>query len=154
MDAEVPVRLARLADAAEIAAMSRDDIERGLPWSWTQSRVARAMRDPEINVAAVGAPGAIVAFGIMSYRESTSHLLLFSVRASQRRRGVGSRLLGWLETVAVESGIRRINVECRRENAGARNFYAERGYRELVIAKGYYRGVEDAVRLEKWLRHD
>jgi [ribosomal protein S18]-alanine N-acetyltransferase len=154
MTAEIPVRLARLADSAEIAAMSRDDIERGLPWSWTEPRVARAIRDPEINVAAVGAPGAIVAFGIMSYRESTSHLLLFSVRASQRRRGVGSRLLDWLETVSVESGIQRIDVECRRENAGARNFYAERGYHELVIAKGYYRGVEDAVRLEKWLRHE
>jgi ribosomal protein S18 acetylase RimI-like enzyme len=90
----------------------------------------------------------------MSYRETISHLLLFSVRASQRRRGVGSRLLDWLEAVSVESGIQRINVECRRENADARNFYAERGYHELVIAKGYYRGIEDAVRFEKWLRRD
>jgi ribosomal-protein-alanine N-acetyltransferase len=146
-----PVRLARLADASEIANISREDIEHGLPWSWTTERVARAIADADINVAVVGAPGAIAAFGIMSYREASAHLLLFSVRAANRRRGVGSRLLNWLETVAREVGIDRIHVECRRENAPARNFYAENGYHELAIARGYYRGVEDAVRLEKRL---
>jgi ribosomal-protein-alanine N-acetyltransferase len=146
-----PVRLARLADASEIANISREDIEHGLPWSWTTERVARAIADADINVAVVGAPGAIAAFGIMSYREASAHLLLFSVRAAHRRRGVGSRLLNWLETVAREVGIDRIHVECRRENAPARNFYAENGYHELAIARGYYRGVEDAVRLEKHL---
>jgi len=145
------VRLARLSDAAEIANISREDIEHGLPWSWTTERVARAIADADTNVAVVGAPGAIAAFGIMSYREHTSHLLLFSVRAAHRRRGVGSRLLGWLEAVAREVGIDRIQLECRRENAPARNFYAEKGYHELAIARGYYRGVEDAVRLEKHL---
>jgi [ribosomal protein S18]-alanine N-acetyltransferase len=97
----------------------------------------------------VGEPGALRGFGIMAYRDEVAHLLLFSVRPQYRRQRVGSALLRWLEVVAVTAGIQRISLECRRDNAAARNFYAERGYHELAISKGYYRGVEDAIRLEK-----
>jgi ribosomal protein S18 acetylase RimI-like enzyme len=145
------VRLATRADAITIAAMSRDQIEQGLPWSWTEGRVLGAIRNRDTNVAVVGEPGALQAFGIMAYRDEVAHLLLFSVRPEQRRKGVGSTLLRWLEEVAVVAGIQRIVVECRRDNAPARNFYAESGYHELAISKGYYKGLEDAVRLEKWL---
>jgi ribosomal-protein-alanine N-acetyltransferase len=145
------IRLATRAEAAEIAAMSRAEIEQGLPWSWTESRVRRAIEDPETNVAVVREAGVLRAFGIMSYRDSAAHLLLFSVRKSHRRQGLGRKLLEWLEAVAREAGIQRVHVECRRENAPARLFYAEHGYHEQAIARGYYQGVEDAVRLEKWL---
>jgi ribosomal-protein-alanine N-acetyltransferase len=146
-----PIRLARRADAAAIATMSRDEIEQGLPWSWTEGRVLGAIQNPDTNVAVVGATGALQGFGIMAYRDEVAHLLLFSVRPEYRRRGLGSALLRWLECVAVTAGVERIVVECRRDNAGARNFYAETGYHEMAISKGYYRGVEDAVRIEKWL---
>ncbi len=145
------IRLATRADAAAIAAMSRDQIEQGLPWSWTEARVAGAIRNADTNVAVVGEPGALRGFGIMAYRDEVAHLLLFSVRPEYRRQRVGSALLRWLEDVAVTAGIQRISLECRRDNAAARNFYAERGYHELAISKGYYRGVEDAIRLEKWI---
>jgi ribosomal protein S18 acetylase RimI-like enzyme len=145
------IRLATRSDAAEIAAMSRDQIEQGLPWSWTEGRVLGAIRNVDTNVAVIGEPGSILGFGIMAYRDEVAHLLLFSVRPSHRRKGVGSALLRWLEDVAVTAGVQRVSVECRRDNAAARNFYAESGYHELAIAKGYYRGVEDAIRLEKWL---
>lgn len=145
------IRLATSADAAEIAIMSRDQIEHGLPWSWTEGRVLGAIGNRDTNVAVIGEPGALHGFGIMAYRDDVAHLLLFSVRPEHRRRGVGSALLRWLEEVAVTAGIARIVVECRRDNAAARNFYAEAGYHEFAITRGYYRGVEDAVRLEKRL---
>jgi len=148
---DTSVRLATPADAAGIAAMSRDYIEQGLGWSWTVARVERAIRDPNINVAVIGERDSIIGFGIMSYRETTAHLLLFAVRGSHQRKGVGSVILAWLEAVAAEAGIARIEVECRRENPAARNFYGEHGYHEQAISKRYYAGVEDAVRLEKWL---
>jgi ribosomal-protein-alanine N-acetyltransferase len=145
------VTLASPADAAQIAAMSRDEIERGLAWSWTEARVRRAIESPHINVAVIRDDEAIAAFGIMSYRDDDASLLLFSVRPAHRRQGLGRALLDWLETVAREAGLRRILLECRRDNAAARNFYADSGYHELAIAKGYYQGMEDAIRLEKWL---
>jgi len=145
------VQLATLADAEEIAAISRDQIEQGLGWSWTVARVRYSMRDPDTNVAVVRERDKIRAFGIMRYRDEVAHLLLFAVRASHQRQGLGSLVLRWLENVAVASGVTRIDVECRRDNAAARNFYGEHGYHEHVISRGYYRGIEDAVRLEKWL---
>jgi [ribosomal protein S18]-alanine N-acetyltransferase len=146
-----PIRLARRADAAEIAAMSRDQIEQGLGWSWNEARVLRAIEARDTNVAVAADTGKLTAFGIMVYRDDTAHLMLFSVRPEHRRRGVGRELLRWLEAVALTAGIERISLECRRENAPARNFYADQGYHEMAIHKGYYRGVEDAVRLEKWI---
>jgi ribosomal-protein-alanine N-acetyltransferase len=145
------IRLATRDDAAAISTMSREEIERGLPWSWTEGRVAHAISNPEANVIVAGSPGTLAGFGIMSYVGDDAHLLLFAVAAAQRRHGVGSAMLAWLETVAREAGVRRVRVECRRNNDAARNFYGEHGYHEEGIARGYYRGREDAIVLVKHL---
>jgi ribosomal-protein-alanine N-acetyltransferase len=146
------IRRAAIGDAAGIAAMSRDYIEQGLPWSWTEARVAHAIRTPDTNVVVVGEPGALIGFGIMSYLEDDAHLLLFAVRRAYQRKGVGSAILRWLEKVARNAGAHRIRVECRRDNSVARNFYGEHGYHEVVIAKGMYRGLADGINLEKHFR--
>ena len=152
MIVDVEIRLATLADAANIAAMSRDYIEHGLPWGWRSERIARAINDPETNVAVVGPQGALVAFGIMSYSEDNAHLLLFAVRRANQRRGVGSALLEWLEAVARAAGAQRICVEARADNSAARNFYCVNGYHERRLKKARYSGIVDGVYLEKWLR--
>ena len=154
MIADVDVRLATLSDAAEIAAMSRDYIEHGLPWTWTEERVAHSIRDRETNVVVARDKGVIIGFGIMFYASDDAHLLLFAVRRAQQRRGIGSAILRWLEDVARSTGAKRIRVECTRENSAARNFYCEHGYHELEIEKRMYRGVKDGVHLEKWFREN
>lgn len=145
------IRFATQADAADIATLSRDAIEHGLPWTWTEARIAYAIASNDKNVIAVGETGAIAGFGIMSYPGDDAHLLLFAVRREHRRRGIGSRMLHWLEDVARTAGARRIHVECRRDNSPARNFYCEHGYHELAIRPKWYRGLADGVLLEKHL---
>jgi ribosomal-protein-alanine N-acetyltransferase len=152
MHADITVRLATAADAREIATISRDDIEYGLPWNWVPARVLHSIENPDTNVAVVGATGGLTAFGIMSHAEDDAHLLLFAVRRSSRGRGVGSALLLWLEEVARTAGAMRIRVEARRGNAAARSFYNAHGYHEREIARAMYSGRVDGVRLEKWLR--
>jgi ribosomal-protein-alanine N-acetyltransferase len=152
--ADVAIRLATAADARAIAEMSRDTIERGLPWTWRPERVSRAIRDRQTNVVVVGEPGGLAAFGIMSYLEDDAHLLLFAVRAPRRRRGVGSAVLLWLEAVARAAGAQRVRVEARRENLAARDFYGAHGYHERAIARGMYSGMADGIHLEKWLRDE
>jgi ribosomal-protein-alanine N-acetyltransferase len=132
--------------------MSRDYIEQGLPWTWTAGRVEAAIREADINVVVAGERRAISAFGIMSYPDDDAHLLLFAVRQNQRRRGVGSAILRWLEEAADTAGAKRIRVECRRDNGAARNFYCEHGYQELSITTKFYRGLKDGIHLVKWLR--
>jgi ribosomal-protein-alanine N-acetyltransferase len=148
--ANITIRLARVSDAAHIATMSRDHIEHGLPWTWTEGRVAAAIADSETNVVVAGEHGATIAFGIMSYPNDDAHLLLFAVRGEHQRRGVGSAILRWLEEAARTAGAKRIRVECRRDNAAARNFYCEHGYTELEITAKFYRGLKDGIHLVKW----
>jgi [ribosomal protein S18]-alanine N-acetyltransferase len=142
------IRLALPADAASIAAMSRDYIEDGLGWGWTPARVARSIGDRATNVALAECGTALAGFGIMKYRDDDAHLLLFAVRPEYRLRGIGSQLLAWLENTATTAGIELIFLETRTNNRAARAFYAARGYRELAKLPRYY-GAEDAVRIGK-----
>lgn len=149
--ARIAIRLATSADVRAIADMSRQFIETGLGWSWTPARVAASVRDRETNVIVAESASGLVGFAIMTYGDETAHLTLLAVRENQRRRGLGSFLLKWLETTAVEAGVGRIRLETRAGNGSAVKFYASRGYRTVRRLTGYYRGIEDALRLEKEL---
>jgi ribosomal-protein-alanine N-acetyltransferase len=144
-------RLAHVADAGAIAEMSRSYIEQGLGWSWREGRVLRAIRDPATNVAVTTESDEIVGFGIMQYWEETAHLALFAVRPTHRNRGLGSKLITWLEQPARIAGIERVRVEARADNARAIAFYGRLGFVPIRTVSGYYGGVVDAVQLQKQL---
>ena len=146
------IRLATAADAPAIADMSRQYIESGLGWSWTPARIAAAIADRETNVALIDQPDGVLAFGIMHYAERSAHLALLAVDPAQRRRGIAARLVAWLEKCADTAGIERIRVEARSDNPEALAFYQKLGYVQIDRLARYYRGVLDAVRLEKTLR--
>lgn len=143
------IRLARPADAARIAAMSRDFIEHGLGWAWDAARVTRRIRHRATNVVVAESAADIVGFGLMEYRDLDAHLLLFGVEPVYRNRGIATSLLAWLESTAETAGIELIFLEARVTNTAARAFYKARGYRELTIVRRYYSGREDAVRIGK-----
>jgi ribosomal protein S18 acetylase RimI-like enzyme len=146
------IRLATRDDGRAIAALSRTEIEHGLPWRWTPPRVQRAVADPRTNVCvARHGDGSLLGFGIMVYADDTAHLSLLAVNPSARRRGVGSALLLWLEQVAGVAGLERVQLEARRSNAAALAFYGRHGYQQTGTVAGMYLGVEDGVRLEKRL---
>jgi ribosomal protein S18 acetylase RimI-like enzyme len=146
------VRIASMPDASAIAAMSRDLIEHGLPWSWRTERVARAIAAANTNVAVVREGVRLNGFGIMEYWDDDAHLVLFAVRPARQRQGIGSALLHWLEASAQASGSQRIRVEARRDNDAARAFYNEHGYHELIIKSRMYSGALDGIHLAKYLR--
>lgn len=145
------MQLAVPRDAVDIAAMSRELIEHGLPWSWRAPRVRQAIEATNTNVAVVRAHDGLAAFGIMAYGDDDAHLLLFAVQPSCQRRGLGSSVLRWLEAAAVAAGCRCIRVEARRGNHAARCFYNQHGYHERAIASRMYSAAVDGIRLEKWL---
>jgi len=151
MITDLQIELASLADAAAIADMSRSEIEYGLPWGWTASRVARVMRDPTVNVAVVRRSSGFAAFGIMKYGDDRAHLALFAVHAAHRRAGVGSTLLDWLETVARVAGISTITAEARMDNANGISFYEHHGFAQTARISRMYHGKLDGVRLVKRL---
>jgi ribosomal-protein-alanine N-acetyltransferase len=154
MIAEYEVKLAVPGDALAISELSRDAIEHGLPWNWTPRRIAKSIAASSTNVAVVRQGDSLVGFAIMEYGEEEAHMLLFAVHPAHRRKGAGSKLLSWLEATTRVAGIDLILLEARAQNAGAISFYRKHGFKELGLRKGYYQGVEDAVRMAKdlWLQ--
>lgn len=150
--ADLTLRLAGEDDARVIATLSRELIESGLGWSWTPSRVLRAIRDPDtLTLVACDGP-LIIGFAIMQFATDRAHLSLLAVRKLQQRRGVGRRMVEWLEASARIAGIARVHLELRVNNHAARAFYADIGFAETAQVPGYYRGVETAVRMVRVLR--
>lgn len=147
ISSELSLRLARPADAATIANLSRELIEYGLRWRWTPMRVAASIHDSDVNVLVACVRDNIAGFAIMRYRDDDAHLDLLAVAPLYRRAGVGRRLLEWLEKCAVVAGIFSVALEVRAANEGAQLFYQRMGYRTLVHLPGYYQGVEAALRM-------
>jgi ribosomal-protein-alanine N-acetyltransferase len=147
----ISIGLARRADAVEIARMSRDLIENGLPWSWTAERVAASVRSSTAIVVVARRQERIAGFGIMRYGADEANLDLLCVAGSDRRQGLGRRILEWLEKPARVAGISVLLLEVRASNYAARAFYEHLGYRKIEDLPRYYQGQEAAVRMRREL---
>jgi len=144
---ELSLRLARPAEAENIATLSRDLIEYGLDWRWTPVRVAASIRAANVNVLVASMHEDIAGFAIMRYGDDDAHLDLLAVSPSHRRTGIGRQLLEWLEECAVVAGIFNVDLEVRAGNEEAQLFYTRMGYRTLLQLPGYYQGIEAALRM-------
>jgi ribosomal-protein-alanine N-acetyltransferase len=147
------IELAAPKDAFRIAALSRDEIEYGLPWNWRPRRVAKAIADKATNAVVARHGDSLAGFAIMQYGDDEAHVVLFAVHPAHRRKGVGTALLSWLEATARTAGIESIWLEARERNIEAIAFYRKHGFTQLNLQKAYYLGVENAVRMAKdlWL---
>lgn len=141
------IRLARTNDALRIGEMSRDFIESGLGWSWTPSRVLRAIDDKSSNVVVADERNEVMGFAVMHYLDAEARLDLFGVHPSHRRQGKGTRMVKWLEETALINGNGVVYLETRLRSQGARQFYKSLGYKAIQRIPGYYNGIETAVRM-------
>ncbi len=146
------LKLAAPADAAPIAAMSRELIEAGLPWSWTPERVVRNLGQRDTLVLTARDGERLAGFAIMQFGDERAHLSLFAVRPDYQRQGVGRRMLEWLTASALTAGIASVHLELRETNLDARRFYLKQGFAETARIPGYYRGAETAVRMLREIR--
>ena len=144
------ISVARAADAAPIARMSRMLVEHGLPWSWTEDRVLSAIRHSETAVIVARDRRRLAGFAIMQFSDAHAHLSLLAVAPAYRGQGLGRELVEWLESCARTAGIFDVRLEFRAGNDTARAFYESLGYREAGTVRAYYAGREDATRM----RHD
>ena len=141
------IRLAKTTDAQAIAEMSRDLIETGLGWSWNASRVIRDIRGKHSNVVVAPDGGRVTGFAVMQYMESEARINLLGVHPEYRRRGIGRRLVKWLEKTAMVNGNGVIYLETRLKNQQARDFYQSLGYKVIQRIPRYYNGRETAIRM-------
>jgi len=152
LEYKLQIEFARVSDAAEIAALSKSDIERGLGWKYTPAAIARRIADRSRNVVVARLDAGLAGFGIMTYYEDQANLDLLAVKRPYRRMKVGTRIVKWLEEVAVTAGAFNIFVQVRAGNRAAVAFYKRLGFAPVEEIGGYYGGVEAALVLSKTLR--
>lgn len=143
------IEFAAAGDAHQISTLSHRYIEYGLRRRYTPAVIRGLLWHRAKNVVVARKDGALVGFGIMTYRRDFANLDLLAVRKPHRQRGVGMQIVEWLEKVADTAGIMNVFVQVRESNNGAVRFYQRLGYQAVAEAAGYYQGRENAVILCK-----
>ena len=72
----------------------------------------------------------------------------FQVEEEFRNNGIGTKLMAYLVSKAIELRVINITLEVRMSNEIARNLYKKFGFREVALRKYYY-GDEDGILMEK-----
>lgn len=72
----------------------------------------------------------------------------FEVLEDYRGQGIGTKMMAYLISMAIDLRVVNITLEVRVSNEVARNLYKKFGFREVAIRKYYY-GDEDGILMEK-----
>ena len=138
LPAEVGVVARLFTEAAEAAHWSAPDLAQ------LQASGIRIWVDTQENDLA----------GAVAAREAAgeAEILNLAVAPAWRRRGIGRRLMETVLEWTVSAGVRRVFLEVRESNGGARAFYLRLGFAEAGRRRGYYQHpAEDALVLSRTL---
>ena len=90
--------------------------------------------------------GRITAYGIFRFLAGEGEIQRIGVLPSERRRGLGSKVMEAMTGYAREKRAEAIFLEVRESNEAARNLYKSWGFEEEGMRKDYYTNPkEDAV---------
>lgn len=90
--------------------------------------------------------GEVIGYAIGTMRwGGVGHVLAIAVDPPHRMRGIGSMLMENLTDRLRAEGAKKIRLEVRRSNLGARQFYRALGFREEGEVPYYYENGETAV---------
>ena len=70
------------------------------------------------------------------------------VKPEYRSKGIGTKLMSYLVSLAIENRVVNITLEVRISNEVAIHLYKKFGFREVALRKFYY-GDEDGILMEK-----
>ena len=143
----LPLTMERVDEVLEIEKLSFTD-----PWSREMFRSELEIGGGTYARMALR-EGMLVGYLLAVLIEDEAHLGNLAVHPSERRSGVGQRLLDDLLETALGSGITRITLEVRRSNENARKFYLRNDFIDVAMRKNYYRNPhEDAIVMLRSLR--
>ncbi len=93
----------------------------------------------------------MVGYAVLNVAAGEAHLLNLSIAAPSQRRGLGRTFLRYIFDFIKKNKVESLFLEVRVSNAAARALYAQAGFREIGMRRGYYpsyAGREDAIVLE------
>ncbi len=147
---DVEIRPFKPEDLDEVYAIER----RSFLWPWSKGVFIHFHRVTPHLFLVAEADGRVVGYVMGEMEEDNGvkvgHVVNIAVHEAYRRRGIGSRLMMEIERIFREMGAKRVKLEVREGDEGARAFYRHLGYRETGRLKRYYWGLT-AVKMEKSL---
>jgi ribosomal-protein-alanine N-acetyltransferase len=90
----------------------------------------------------------VAGYGVLMTGIREAHLLNLSVAPKWQGRGLGRSLLEHFVGIGRDSDAQQMFLEVRPSNAAARRLYADFGFRDISVRRGYYPaagGREDAI---------
>jgi ribosomal-protein-alanine N-acetyltransferase len=143
----VNVRPATEADIEAIAASELNNLGAD---AWSEGLVAEGVagRLPTVHYLVAESDALVVGHAVASLVAHVGELQRIAVAEPWRRGGVASALLDEVVALAVRSGVDRLLLEVREDNASALGFYAARGFVAVDRRARYYRDGASAVVLE------
>jgi [ribosomal protein S18]-alanine N-acetyltransferase len=118
---------------------SRDSFLRELSLPFSRTTVA---------IATNGMTEAIVGYLCRWLVADECHVLNVAVHPTERRAGIGARLMEDAISDAKSEKARFITLEVRRSNVAARSLYRKLNFEERRLRKNYYGAGEDAIVME------
>ncbi|HEY7774733.1 MAG TPA: GNAT family N-acetyltransferase/peptidase C39 family protein [Marinagarivorans sp.] len=99
--------------------------------------------------------GVVSGYGLVLLHKGTRHARLYSLALlpACRGKGVAKQLLNALETAAADKGRLFMRLEVAKPNEAAIGLYQQLGYRVFGEYSEYYEDAEDALRMQKRIRH-
>jgi len=151
------------ADSLQVVTLSGEHLDQILPIErasftdpWT-----RGMFESELDQEARGYArgvqrrGILVGYVFAVFIPDEAHVGNLAVAPWERRNGIAQRLLDQLVLDASKERIKRVTLEVRASNHGARKFYYKNGFIDIAMRKNYYRSpVEDAIVMFRVLPED
>lgn len=140
------IRAFRAGDEpALIALWERCDLVR--PWNVPADDIAAKIAfQPELLLVADGDPalGGLAGSVMAGYEGHRGWINYLAVDPGRRRRGIGERLMAVAEQRLLAVGCPKINLQIRRTNLGAVEFYRSLGFVEDEVTSMGKRLIDDA----------
>ncbi len=133
-------------DIPAVASIVREALRENYPTSLYLD-IHRWWRDGFLVADHDGHPVGFLAAVISA--EGQARILMFAVAAGYRDRGIGTQLMNVFLQTAGNRGLRRIELEVRRSNAGGIQFYQRYGFEIGFVLPSFYTDGEDGYKMFK-----
>ena len=127
-------------DALHVLAIEMSD--------WTRESLLDAI---DRSIVLVARDEDVIGFAIAHAAADEAELLLIGVARSERRRGIGKKLLEAMVEKVRARGARAIHLEVRSSNQAAIALYASLGFAAAGTRRRYYSDGEDALLMRRAL---
>lgn len=119
---------------------------------WRPSILESELKSENSKYIVAKENGNIVGFAGIWFSPIDAEVTNIVTKKSERKRGIGTLLLGKLIEMAKEAKKDNISLEVNEKNISAGRLYESAGFEVVGIRKNYYNGKDNAIIMTKYFQ--